>query len=678
MKTNDKDFLNELRQEVTKENISLPDALSAENISKLVKDEPMKKKSNKTIYRITALAASFAVVLGVGIFAFNNYEPKIKPIAPSEKNNTESVYTSEYTEIQSFFKSLRKNYSFRDYAVDGSFNLFNSSTGTLKGEASEGMNTGAATDDLETDGFSFNETNAQVKGVLEADIIQNDGRYLYIVHQNDASKVVIVDAKDPKSLKSVAKISLPENDSEYTTATDIFLYGDKLIILTGTYNKPDTDTYNKYGRAEICCFEGSRGEKSGVVIYDISKKFSPKKTAEYSLDGGYVTTRLTGETLILITNYFVPLYNDDEELNKACIPSYFIGGKEFKIPADNISIIEDNKENTYTVILKINLNNQNANPDATAILGGTADIYCTKSDLYLSRAVFNETDINNPGLETEIFRFEFTNGIEYKSSVKIPGSVLNQFSMDEYNGFFRIATSDANVQSYITVLDKDLNIIGQLDGIAPKESIYAVRFLGDTAYVVTFYQTDPLFVIDLSNPTAPEIVGELKIPGFSNMLHPYADGLLIGIGVDGNENGANGKVKVSLFDVSDKTNPKEISKAVVDGGSYSAAQYNHKAFMKFSDTGEFAIPVIKYTYNSNGEESYYICSFRIENGSIASYKKYEVDNAGYDMRSAYINNTVFVLCGNELYSFDRDSTELLQKFKLLDESEINDNLICLY
>lgn len=678
MKTNDKDFLNELRQEVTKENISLPDSLSAENISKLVKDEPMKKKSNKTIYRITALAASFAVVLGVGIFAFNNYEPKIKPIAPSEKNNTESVYTSEYTEIQSFFKSLRKNYSFRGYAVDESLNLFNSSTGTLKGESAEGMNDGAATDDLETVESSFNETNAQVEGVLEADIIQNDGRYLYIVHQNDASKIVIVDAKDPKKLETVAKINLPENDSKYTTATDIFLYGDKLIVLTGTYNKPDTDTYNKYGRAEICCFGGSRGEKSGVIIYDISKKFSPEKTVEYSLDGGYVTTRLTDDKLILVTNYFVPLYNDDEELNKACIPSYFIDGKEFKIPADSISIIEENKENTYTVILKINLNNQNANPDVAAILGGTADIYCTRSDLYLSRSVWNETNENNQSLKTAIYRFEFTNGIEYKASVKIPGSILNQFSMDEYNGFFRIATSDTNIQSYITVLDKELNIISQLDGIAPQESIYAVRFLGDTAYVVTFYQTDPLFVIDLSNPTAPLIVGELKIPGFSNMLHPYAEGLLIGIGVDGDENGSNGKVKVSLFDVSDKTKPKEISKAVVDGGSYSSAQYNHKAFMKFSDTGEFAIPVIKYSNNGNGEDSCYICSFLIENSTISSYKKYEVDNTGDDIRSAYINDTVFVLCGNELYSFDRDSTELLQRLKLLDESEINENLIRLY
>ncbi|MBU1684504.1 beta-propeller domain-containing protein [Patescibacteria group bacterium] len=193
--------------------------------------------------------------------------------------------------------------------------------------------------------------------------------------------------------------------------------------------------------------------------------------------------------------------------------------------------------------------------------------------------------------------------LEYKTFSEVPGQVLNQFSMDESNGYFRIATTKNRTwsqfaesnESYnnLYVLDvKDLKTVGKLEGLAKTEKIYSVRFMQNRAYMVTFRQTDPLFVIDLSNPTRPTVLGKLKIPGFSNYLHPYDNDTLIGIGKDATESGRQQGLKLSLFDVSDVANPKEIDNYVMgDRGSDSIALYDHKAFLFSKEKNLLVIPV---------------------------------------------------------------------------------------
>jgi uncharacterized secreted protein with C-terminal beta-propeller domain len=400
-----------------------------------------------------------------------------------------------------------------------------------------------------------------------------------------------------------------------------------------------------------------------VQIFDITDRSNPELKNSYTLDGSYVTARMIDSKLVLISNYCVPLLEDDRELEEACIPSYEVNGKECDMPAEKIHIIKGNEDDTYTLVMQLDINS-GKEPETAAILGGTNEVYCNRTDIYLARYEYDES-ADEYSVYTGIYRFSLENGAQYKSSCQIKGDILNQFSMDEYNGYFRIATSDFNEESYITILDRELNQVGQLSGIGKGEDIYAVRFMGDTAYVVTFYQTDPLFVIDLSNPAEPKITGELKIPGFSNMLYPYGDDKLIGIGIDGDESSSNGKLKISLFDISDKQNPKEISKAVFSSANYSDAQYNHKAFMRFEDTNEFAIPVVSYSYDSAN----YLCSFKIEGDKITQYKKYEPESkySGVE-RGAYIGNTVFTLSDNAITAFDRQSTQRLSEITFSDIS----------
>lgn len=173
--------------------------------------------------------------------------------------------------------------------------------------------------------------------------------------------------------------------------------------------------------------------------------------------------------------------------------------------------------------------------------------------------------------------------IGYSGGGYVKGSILNQFSMDEWNGNFRIATNswDRESSNSLYILDKNLEEIGSIENLAPGERIYSVRFMDDKAYIVTFRQIDPLFVIDTSNPMNPKVLGELKIPGFSNYLHPISENTLLGIGQDVDENtGQQGGIKLSLFDVSDSAKPKEIHNIILgESGSYGEVLSNHKALM---------------------------------------------------------------------------------------------------
>lgn len=195
--------------------------------------------------------------------------------------------------------------------------------------------------------------------------------------------------------------------------------------------------------------------------------------------------------------------------------------------------------------------------------------------------------------------------LKYESFGEVPGIVLNQFSMDEDGGYFRIATTknrtwsnfvDADErESYnnLYVLDDNMKVIGKVEGLAKGERIYSVRFMQNRAYMVTFRQTDPLFVIDLSSPTNPKVLGKLKVPGFSSYLHPYDETTLIGLGKETDDSGRiTGGVKLSLFDVSDVENPKELDKYVLgDSGSGSIAIDDHKAFLFSKDKNLLVIPV---------------------------------------------------------------------------------------
>ncbi|MCK4826540.1 beta-propeller domain-containing protein, partial [bacterium] len=221
-------------------------------------------------------------------------------------------------------------------------------------------------------------------------------------------------------------------------------------------------------------------------------------------------------------------------------------------------------------------------------------------------------EVNRLFERTTIHRISISDGeIEYKAQGSIPGSVGNQFSLSEHDGHLRVSStmegwmirgffSSLESQNSIYVLDMDLKIVGSLEGLAPGERIYATRFLGDKCYLVTFRQIDPFFVLDLSNPTEPKIVGELKIPGYSSYLHPYDENHIIGLGME------NNNVKLSLFNVTNVNVPTEIAKYTIQGDyTQSVALNEPKAFLFNKEKQLLVIPVSITQYGivpQNGTE----------------------------------------------------------------------------
>jgi len=287
--------------------------------------------------------------------------------------------------------------------------------------------------------------------------------------------------------------------------------------------------------------------------------------------------------------------------------------------------------------------------------------------------------------KTIIQKIAITDGkIEYKTKGEVDGRLLNQYSMDEYNGNLRVATTvdlwlnnGQKEFNNVYVLDDNLNIEGSLENLAQNESIYSTRFMGDKLYLVTFRQIDPFFVIDLSNPKSPAVLGYLNLSGYSSYLYPVSDKLIIGVGKEtaDNENGGTTTrgVKVSLFDVSDFNNPKEIDKYEIGlEGTDSPILYDPKAFL-YSDTKKImVIPVTEiveripsgpYNYRLNTWNGAYV--FKVSDTGFVVIGKvkhssseteyYNWFNTASVMRSLYIGNALYTVSGKFIKVNDLDN-----------------------
>jgi uncharacterized secreted protein with C-terminal beta-propeller domain len=309
---------------------------------------------------------------------------------------------------------------------------------------------------------------------------------------------------------------------------------------------------------------------------------------------------MIGDYAYVVTNE--PVYEEEGEVK---LPEIRCGGNETEVSATDIyySNVSDYYY-MYTTIMAVNTQNDAQEPTyETILLGASSNLYVSLSNIYLTFPVWG-TDIlgrevwDSP--KTSIHRLHIAGAeMDYVANGEVPGMVLNQFSMDEYDGYFRVATTTQGetTGNHVYILDMDLNIVGSLEGLAPGEMIYSARFMGERGYMVTFRQVDPLFVIDLSDPNNPRELGYLKVTGYSDYLHPYDENHLIGIGKETTEEGEFAwyqGVKISLFDVSDVSNPQEIDKLEIgDRGSDSPVLWDHKAFLFDKSRNLMVMPVLE-------------------------------------------------------------------------------------
>lgn len=684
-----KDMLNSKMQ------VKLPETLSTENIMANIENSKaeiveMPKKKN-TSKKLVPFVASLLLVVGiVGIYM--SLQQKDVPVDNSTETAEVMIYQSYdkiYEKFDALHKAAKKD-DFRDFFLYGSDTeaddmAADGAVTEIAPESAVGNMNGAATGSTAMDdtvivednaSTSVNKdhgtTNTQEKDVDEGDIIKTDGNYIYIAN-GESNSVSIVNVTGEKMVES-AQIDLKETEN----VKEIYINGNKLVIVGHllTENKDESYRYNKYAMYDGIVYMSA---DSFVKVYDISDRKAPKLVTEYSQQGAYDNSRMIGTKLYTISEYYVDTYADD--YRDKCIPEIAVDDVCEPVPAGCISIIEESPSTTYAVITTLDLS-KDAKPESEAILGECNHLYASSKGLFLCATTGDAVQDT-----TKIYKFDYTDtGVDYKCTGKVNGYINNQFSMSYDGEYFRIATTannakiDGEVVSFsiddrtnnLYILNNEMEIVGKVEDLAKGELIESVRFVGNMAYVVTFRQTDPLFVIDLSNPEKPTVKGELKIPGFSEYLHPITQNLIVGVGKDGTETGTNGDCKVSLFDVTDPYAPKEtVSLPVAKGSGYvsTGLSYNHKLYITLSDT-EFAVPFFLDWYVDNGEiekgGSCYI-RYKLQDGTLCEIERYYIGEKSCDISGAtYVENTFYIV----YYNYDKQSTEIVA-FDLTTHKEID-------
>jgi len=447
-------------------------------------------------------------------------------------------------------------------------------------------------------------TNVQVQGVDEADFIKNDGNYIYTISGGD---IVILAAYPAENAKVVARIP-GENGITFEA---MFVEGDRLMAI---------------GRGEPAA--PSVGEQSewkpeapvtAIEVFDLKDRTNPRLVRTVAYEGGYSSARLVDGNahVVLTTHPYTTLYDKKNIGASDIIPGYRDtndGGGGRLTPVcgyEAIEAIDPRGFSSFMSILSLSMRDDAGSLEKRVIAGDSENVYASAKNIYIattgyqSPEMWDGTSAHSP--DTTIFKFKLDGAsTKYSGSAKVPGTVLNQFSMDESGGYFRIATTrgyvsreNATSTNNVYVLDDALKLTGKLEGLAPGEKIYSARFMGDKAYMVTFKKVDPFFVLDMSNPENPRVLGELKIPGYSDYLHPYDENHVIGVGkntVEGNQEGTFAwyqGMKIALFDVTDVANPKEMFKIEIgDRGTDSYALEDHMAFLFDREKNLLVVPIM--------------------------------------------------------------------------------------
>jgi inhibitor of cysteine peptidase len=441
-------------------------------------------------------------------------------------------------------------------------------------------------------------TNIQVAGVDEGDIVKNDGKYAYVISATGES-VFIIQAYPAESARILSEIE------SAGTFVGLYIQEDRLIMLE--------QVYYFEGGYQRSNYMYSSSPLINIKVFDIANRSSPVLDNEAVLGGNYLTSRLIDSTLYVIGNQYILQWENESQL---------------PVPLESLYFIESGEDEAYAItsFLTIDIEEAGSVPSIMGIvMASSNNIYVSTDNLYITHMKSQPDTGLLDGAEnvyvekTVIHRIGIQGqDLKYKARGEVPGRVLNRYSMDEYNGNFRIATTkgwswssgEGQSKNIVSVLDMALETTGILDNIAPGEQVYSARFMGAKCYLVTFRQVDPFFVIDLHDANNPEILGELKIPGYSSYLHPYDENHIIGLGKNGS------LIKLALFNVTDVKNPTELDSVTV-GSSYSdsPALDDPHAFMFSREKNLLVIPITGYDYNRERSTSgAYVFDISPENG----------------------------------------------------------------
>lgn len=472
---------------------------------------------------------------------------------------------------------------------------------------------------------AYSSTNVQVDGVDEADMVKNDAEHIYVV---DGGGLNILRAWPPTQVGE-----LSHTDIEGTPGS-LFFDGLHTVVvfsqLWGEQASPESG--GSFSVGDVAWDTSTK-----ITVLDVSDRREPRVIREIYAQGDLRASRRVGERVhVVLTDYLYDRWEPQGEYDNYLyaqrqalkdvgagdwIPNladHRRAGEGWTITRGDATRCTDvykpanRTDLQFTTVLSFTPSDVGSELLTVGVLAAADTVYATADSLYFGLSEYSSGPFpnSNGSLDSRLHKFALTaDGPVYTASGRVPGTMLNQFSMDEHDGFLRLATtdwSDESVSNSLHVLQQsgtELVIAGSVTGIEPDESIYSTRFQGDRGYMVTFRQIDPLFTFDLSDPYRPRLVGELEVTGFSNYLHPFGDDRLLAVGEEISPEGMNEGLQVSVFDVRDFDDPQLEDREVVDGMGWSEAQYDHHAFTFYEPTHVLALPVQRWGYSDAPDAS---------------------------------------------------------------------------
>ena len=618
----EEDMIEQLRKK--SEDIQIPDSLRPDQIEKRLSERP-KKYHWKKGYTAGLAAACCLLVCGA-VWGIQKSPQRVSPVekqdtATDQAESSDIQTAKSYDQIYEYLQANQDDQYGTDTGMLERGVVTESAEDSSSTNSAAAVDTGVAQNSKSSENAVYSETNIRQEGVDEADVVKTDGRYLYTLKDNGCS-VSIVDTVNGK-LKEVASVRVEDDDQARE-----FYVNDGHLILVSEFNQEREDGTWTYASTD-----------TRVTTYDITDPEKPEKAGEVTQSGSYTSSRLTDGHLYLFTQYSVDVTSGITPKDKKDYIPYV---NQQMLEADDIYLPPFSQAYMYEVVSSVDVAKPGEIQDTKAIFSDGGELYVSNDNIYWYETQWSDKT------ETVIKRISYKGGkLKAEASGKVDGYINDSFSIDEYDGYLRVVTTDDETNG-LYILDSNMKEVGSITGLAEGEQVYSARLLGDTGYFVTYEQTDPLFSVDLSDPKNPKIIGKLKIPGFSEYLHFYGENLLLGIGMDVDEDGftTNG-VKLSMFDISDSSDVKEIQKYTLENVYSAAVMYDYKAVLIDPEKN-----VIGFAADGNNGENYYVFSYNDTNGFECLMNETVNGNGYQSARGVYVDNTLYVVKGNIIEAYD--------------------------
>lgn len=651
---------------VSAEHIEIPDEIKPEQMSRRLKEGTKTTPIQKTARWRRSLAAAIAVVLcGSIAYAASRLVPvgnadsgqssaeAVSGVAEAEgkdeKNQPESIDSyavasigEKYRQAESYEEvyDLVSEYSTRYYTQEnrgwGQKDIY-----WEVEESADAASFESYAEDLNTGAADHSTTNLQTEGVDEGDIIKTDGHFIYRINITGQNIRLLITDISGETMEEAAEYEAPSLQAS-DSLREVYAADGRLVLLAERQQSrlmDDGDTYHVDSRTV-----------TKAVTIDISDPIHPKELGVFEQDGGYVTSRMIGDILYLFTRkgeLFLEETTYKEKDFLGILPC--VQGKP--VAYSNIYLAEEG--NTAMVISSVDIRTPEQSMDSKLLVDDGSEIYVGKEAAYLYSQYYRD------GTFTDIAKFTLKDGkIVGVNAHTLPGAVYDTFAIHEQDGYLRVLTTDESQSESVNalyILDKDMEPVGSLTGIAKGEEIYAARFIGNIGYFVTYHNTDPLFTADLSDPANPKLIGQLDVTGFSDYLHVWDSKHLLGIGCETDpDSGRRLGIKLSMYNISDPGNVYEEGKCVIKDMDDSPALFDYKSVLISSEKNIIGLEMRDY---SGGTTNYYTV-FSYEDGAFKKIVDETLEEGAVDVlsggntcRSLYVGDKIYVVDGDELRCF---------------------------